>query len=427
MYTLYITLFYLLLPLLLILRYIKGLQWQSFNTRYLESLGFYAKKHHQHVIWVHAVSVGEVEAAHVLIEYLRNNYPYKVLVTTGTEPGYNRVRALQGGNVEHIYLPYDTPGAVERFIAHFQPRVGIIMETEIWPVLFAKCKKHAIPVFIVNARLSEKSMHSYRKMKGFLQRRFAGVTGVVVQTEVDARRYQEIGVLADKIRVSGNIKLDMPIAESMRAQAIQMKQTLFSDRQVFIVGSTHEGEEEIFLQAYQQLKQQFPALILVLAPRQPKRAAEIKKLCLQFNLQVIARTENIACTPTTDVYLVNTLGELKQMYAVADYSFVAGSMVPIGGHNVFEPILLGVPVMFGPYMKNMELLAQQLLAAQGAIQCNDTAAIVAAVTLLITDSQASEQLINNGRAFVTQNKGALEKTIAFIDPFINKSFQPKRN
>ncbi|NOQ17407.1 MAG: 3-deoxy-D-manno-octulosonic acid transferase [Methyloprofundus sp.] len=420
MYTLYITLFYLLLPLLLIFRYRKGRQWQSFNTRYPESLGFYTKKHTQHVIWVHAVSVGEVEAAHVLIEYLRKNYPYKVLVTTGTEPGYHRVRALQGDNVEHVYLPYDTPDAVERFIAHFQPRVGIIMETEIWPVLFAKCNKHDIPLFIVNARLSEKSMRGYRKIKSFLQRRFAGVTGVVVQTEVDARRYQEIGVLADKIRVSGNIKLDMPIAESVRAQATQVKQALFPGRQVFIVGSTHAGEEEFFLQAYQQLKQQFPALILVLAPRQPKRAAEIKKLCTKFNLQIIARTEGIACTPATDVYMVDTLGELKQMYALADYSFVAGSMVPIGGHNVFEPILLGVPVMFGPYMKNMELLAQQLLAAQGAIQCTDTTAIVAAVTRLITDSQAKEQLISNGRAFVTQNNGALEKTITFIDPFISK-------
>ncbi len=420
MYTLYITLFYLLLPLLLIFRYIKGRQWQSFNTRYLESLGFYAKKHHQHVIWVHAVSVGEVEAAHVLIEHLRNHYPYKVLVTTGTEPGYNRVRALQGDKVEHVYLPYDTPDAVERFIAHFQPRIGIIMETEIWPVLFAKCNKHAIPLFIVNARLSEKSMRGYCKIKGFLQRRFAGVTGVVVQTEVDARRYQEIGVLSDKIRVSGNIKLDMPIAKSMRAQATQVKQTLFPDRQVFVIGSTHEGEEEIFLQAYQQLKQQFPALILVLAPRQPKRAAEIKKLCLQFNLQLIARTEGIACTPSTDVYLVDTLGELKQMYAIADYSFVAGSMVPIGGHNIFEPILLGVPVMFGPYMKNMQLLSQQLLAAQGAIQCHDTDAIVTAITQLITDAPAREQLINNARAFVAQNKGALEKTMLLIDPFINK-------
>ena len=418
MYTLYVILFYLLLPILLIFRYLKGRQWQSFNARYQESLGRYNTTHEQHVIWVHAVSVGEVEAAHVLINYLRNNYPYKVLVSTGTETGYQRVRALQGDKVNHIYLPYDTPDAVERFIAHFQPRIGIIMETEIWPTLFAKCKKHGIPLFIVNARLSEKSMHGYRKIKGFLQRTLADVTGIVVQAEIDAQRYQEMGVSKQKIKISGNIKLDMPINAALRTQATQLKQNLFPNRQVFIVGSTHEGEESFFLQAYQQLKPQFPDLILVIAPRQPKRSADIKQLCVKHKLRVITRTEDTSCTDTTDVYLVDTLGELKQMYAVADYSFVAGSMVPIGGHNIFEPALLGVPVLFGPYMKNMEHLSQQLLAAQGAIQCANTDEIVAALSHIINNPQAAQQLVRNAHTFVSQNNGALAKTMAFIAPYI---------
>ena len=418
MYYFYVTLFYLLLPFLLVFRYYQGLQSKNFNSRYQESLGIYTKKHVQHVIWVHAVSVGEVEAAHVIIEYLRKNYPYQILVTTGTEAGYDRVWALQGDKVEHVYLPYDTPDAVERFMMHFQPQLAIIMETEVWPVLFAKCEKYSIPLFIVNARLSEKSMQGYRKIKGFLQQSFSGVTGVLVQTEVDAQRYQEIGVLAEKITVSGNIKLDMPIAETMQVQAIQEKQDLFPGRQVWVVGSTHPGEEEIFLQAYQQLKQKFPALLLVLAPRQPKRSAEINKLCLRFNMHTVIRTEGRPCVPATDVYIVDTLGELKRMYAVADYSFVAGSMVPIGGHNIFEPVLLGVPVMFGPYMNNIELLAKQLLAVQGAIQCIDVADIIAAVTLMITQPQERERLISNSRAFVAQNNGTLRRTIALIDPFI---------
>jgi len=418
MYYFYVALFYLLLPLLLVFRYFKGLKWQSFNERYHECLGFYTQKHTQNVIWLHAASLGEVEAAHVLIEYLRKNYPYKVLVTTGTEPGYDRVRALQGDQVEHVYLPYDMPRAVERFIKHFQPKIAIIMETEIWPVLFAKCKQHDVPLFIVNARLTEKSSKGYLKLKGFLAKVFAGISGVAVQTEVDAHRYQEIGVLAEKITVSGNIKLDMPIAEVLRVNMAQVKQELFPNRQVFVVGSTHAGEDEIFLRAYRRLKSKFPEILLVLVPRQPKRAPEIKQLCARNKLNVLARTEHKPCDVVTDVYLVDTLGELKQMYALADFSFVAGSMVPVGGHNIFEPILLGVPVMFGPHMKNVELQAKQLLEARGAIQCVDEADIIRSVTLMIENPQEKLRLINNAQAFVAKNNGAVERTITLIDPFL---------
>ncbi|MCF7969849.1 MAG: lipid IV(A) 3-deoxy-D-manno-octulosonic acid transferase [Methylococcaceae bacterium] len=418
MYYFYVALFYLLLPLLLVLRYFKGLKWRTFNMRCNESLGFYAQKHAQGVVWLHAASLGEVEAAHVLIEYLRKNYPYKVLVTTGTEPGYDRVRALQGDQVDHVYLPYDMPGAVERFIKHFQPKIAIIMETEIWPVLFAKCQQHEIPLFIVNARLTEKSSKGYLKLRSFLVKVFAGISGVVVQTEMDAQRYQEIGVLAEKITVSGNIKLDMPIADELKASMKQVKQDLFPGRQVFVVGSTHAGEDDIFLQAYRRLKQKFPELLLVLVPRQPKRALEIKQLCLKSQLNVRARTEHKSCDSVTDVYLVDTLGELKQMYALADFSFVAGSMVPVGGHNIFEPILLGVPVMFGSYMKNVELLAEQLLGAQGAIQCATEADIVLAITRMMEDPQEKLRLIHNAQAFVGKNNGAVDRTIALIDPFL---------
>lgn len=419
MYYFYIALFYLLLPLLCVFRYIQGLKWQNFNARFNECLGFYAKKHPSQVIWVHAASVGEVEAAHVLIEYFRKNYPYRVLVTTGTEPGYDRVRALQGNKVDHVYLPYDTPSAVERFIRHFEPQVAIIMETEIWPVLFSKCEQHSIPLFLVNARLSEKSTRSYLKIKGFLRRIFSGIAAVVVQTEIDAYRYQEIGVLAERITVSGNIKLDMPIADSVKDRAMQLRHDLFPDRQVFVVGSTHPGEEEIFLKVYRRLKKGHPALLLVLVPRQPKRASEIKKMCLKFDLEVITRTENQSCHAATDVYLVDTLGELKQMYAMADYSFVAGSMVPVGGHNIFEPILLDVPVMFGPYMKNIELLAQQLLDEHGAIQCDHETDIVEAIEGMIAQPHVSALLISSGRAFLEKNKGAVERTIAVIDAFMS--------
>ncbi|WP_428354978.1 lipid IV(A) 3-deoxy-D-manno-octulosonic acid transferase [Methyloprofundus sp.] len=418
MYFFYTALIYLLLPFLIIFQYVRGIKKKDYHARWKEYFGFYSAKHTQHVIWLHAASVGEVEAANALINYFHAHYSYKILITTSTEPGYQRVRALQGDKVEHVYLPLDLPDAMARFFGHFQPRIAVIMETEIWPVLFIQCAEKSTPLFIVNARLSEKSAQSYRKLSGFLQKVFSGIKGVVVQTEDDAQRYQDIGVSANKITVSGNIKLDMDIPESIKVEAVQLRRKLFPERLIFVVGSTHQGEEELFLKVYQRLKPQFPGLLLILVPRQPRRAKEITRLCQAENLAVVARTGNRSCTPATDVYLVDMMGELKQMYALADCSFVAGSMVPIGGHNIFEPVLLDVPVMFGPYMKNSELLAQQLLDAKGALQCFDEADIVDNVSLIFSDSKEKDRLVSAGRAFIEQNKGAVKRTAAVIDRFM---------
>lgn len=414
MYFLYIALIYLALPFLLIFQFTRGIKKQDYHTRWYEFYGFYNKNHTRNSIWLHASSVGEIEAANVLINHYLDN-AYKVLVTTNTEPGYQRVRALLGDRVEHVYLPFDMPGAIARFLEHFQPQFGIIMETEIWPVLFTSCAKKSIPLFIVNARLSEKSAQGYQKFFFFLRQVFAGVNGVAVQTEIDAQRYQSIGVSKEKIFVSGNIKLDMQICDSMTSQAAQFKQNLFSGRRVFVVGSTHEGEDEFFIAAYQRLKMQFPDLLLVLVPRQPRRAGNIVRLCQAASLNTVAWTEGKPCSAITDVFLVDTIGVLKQMYALADCTFVAGSLVPIGGHNIFEPVLFDVPVFFGPYMKNSELLAQQLLDVRGAIQCVDSDDIVNAVTLILNHSEKKQQLIKAARAFVEQNNGALQKTIELIE------------
>lgn len=415
MYYFYVAIFYLLMPLLTLFHFLRKRGNKEYHARWKEYLGFYSAKHTQQVIWIHAASVGEVEAANVLINYMCDHSSCPVLVTTSTEPGYQRVLALQGGRVEHVYLPMDTPDCMARFFKHFRPKLALILETEIWPVLISKSASKSIPLFIVNARLSEKSVRQYKKINLLLQKVFADIAAVIVQTEVDALRYQQIGVSAEKISVSGNIKLDMTIPELLKDQAAQIKRDLFADRLVFVVGSTHQGEEALFLHAYLQLKQQFPELLLILVPRQPRRAEEIIQLCHTDNLNVVRRSENKACAKSTDVFLVDTIGELKQMYAVADCTFVAGSMVPVGGHNIFEPILLDVPVLFGPYMKNSELLAEQLVAAKGAIQCFDEAEIITSVRRILSQPDEKEQLLSAGHAFVERNKGALQRTVNLIN------------
>ncbi|NOQ65108.1 MAG: 3-deoxy-D-manno-octulosonic acid transferase [Methyloprofundus sp.] len=415
MYYVYVALFYLLLPVWAVFHTLRGIKKPDYHLRWKEYLGFYQQQHKQNVIWVHAASVGEVEAANVLVNYFLEHCAYPVLFTTSTEPGYRRVQALFGERVDHVYLPLDIPTGLSRFLKHFQPKLAIIMETEIWPVLFSYCTKKSVPLFIVNARLSEKSTQGYLRFKPFLTQVFSGIDGILVQTELDAERYQQIGASTDMISVTGNIKLDMEIPIAVKELAPQMKAELFPQRLIFVVGSTHQGEEELFLAAYQQLKQQFPTLLLILVPRQPKRTDEIVKLCDANNLTVLKRTENKACTDATDIFLVDTIGELKQMYALADCSFVAGSMVPIGGHNIFEPILLDIPVLFGPYMKNSELLAQQILAAKGAIQCADTDEIIQAVSLILSQPEAKQQLVTAANAFVEKNKGALTRTVEVIE------------
>lgn len=413
MYFFYIALIYLLSPFLVVFHYVRGLKNKEYHARWKEYFGFYSEKNTQQVVWLHAASVGEVEAANALINYFQET-SCKILITTATEPGYQRVQALQGNAVEHVYLPLDTPDAMARFFRQFQPKVAIILEMEIWPVLFTQCAQNSIPLFIVNARLSEKSAAKYRKLKFFLQDIFSGISAVIVQTEVDALHYQSIGVDAKKITVSGNIKLDMQIPDTIAEQAIHIKQALFPGRTILVVGSTHEGEDELFFAAYKRMKQQFPALLLVLVPRQPRRAPMIIKLCQSEKLEIISWTEKKSCPQSIDVFLVDTIGELKQMYAMADCSFVAGSMVPIGGHNVFEPILLGIPVLFGPYMKNSALLSQQLLAAKGAIQCSDVGDIVDNVSLILAQASVRQNLVNAGSEFVEQNKGAVLRTVKLI-------------
>lgn len=415
MYYFYVFFIYLLLPFLTAFYYFRGIENKTYHARWKEYLGIYKDEHTKQVIWLHAASVGEVEAANVLISHYRDHSSCPVLVTTSTEAGYQRVRALQLDQVEHVYFPLDTPDAIARFLNRFQPKLAIIMETEIWPILFSVCSRRAIPLFIINARLSEKSTNRYLKIRVFLQKVFVGVSGVFAQTELDAQRYREIGVRAHKITVSGNIKLDMVVPKSIIEQASDIKYDLFPNRLIFVVGSTHEGEESIFLSVYQRLKKQFPTLLLVLVPRHPKRADSLLKLCAFQQLKVVKRTESQPCAISTDVFLVDTIGELKQMYAVADCSFVAGSMVPIGGHNIFEPVLLGSPVLFGAYMKNSALLAQQLLDAKGAIQCFDEADIVNAVTLIFNDVSIKQSLIYASQAFVEKNKGAVQRTIELIN------------
>jgi 3-deoxy-D-manno-octulosonic-acid transferase len=414
----YTALFYLLIPAILIRLLWRGIKAPDYRHRWRERFAFYTKKFPHDVIWFHAVSVGEAEALFPLIRLLQKQHPnLSLLITTTTPTGSARVKAVMADTVAHVYLPYDTPDAVNRFMHCFKPKLAVIVETEIWPNLFSYCGNNNIPLCLINARLSEKSSRRYQKIPSLLMPVLAHVKLIAAQTQADAERFIAIGASCEKVTLLGNIKFDVEISPDIFAQALQLKADLFKGRFVWLIASTHQDEEAIFLEIYQQIKPRIPALLLVIAPRHPERFSEVKQLAEQQQLRVATRTSGCSCHQDTDVYLVDTMGELKMLYAAADVAFVGGSMVPVGGHNILEASAAGVPVLFGPFMANFKEIAQQALQHEAAIQCQNKAAIVDAICALYAEPSDRAKLAANGTTFILQNQGVTEKTYTLLSQY----------
>ncbi len=408
MRTLYTCLFYLATPFILLRLLWRSIKAPSYRSRWRERFGLYNRKYRQDVIWFHAVSVGEAEALFPLAKLVLQHHPdANLLITTTTPTGSARVKAVMQNSVGHVYLPYDIPFAITRFMQCFKPKMAVVMETEIWPNLFAYCGKHKMPLYIINARLSEKSAKGYQKLPALVCSTLAHVKLIAAQTQDDALRFAAIGAKSDAVKVLGNIKFDGSVSNETIIQGRQLKIGLFDGRFVWLVASTHKDEEAIFLEVYKQLKQEIPNILLVIVPRHPERFAEVKKLAGHHQLTVASRSVNDPCHQHTDVYLADTMGELKMMYAASDVAFVGGSMVPVGGHNILEAAVVGTPILFGPYMANFKDIAEGMLRLGGAIQCHDKSEIFNAMIALYSDPTYRQSLIGNGKEFVRLNKGAL--------------------
>jgi 3-deoxy-D-manno-octulosonic-acid transferase len=406
--------FYSLIPFILLRLYWRGFKSPEYRLRWMERLGIYSKKSKQNVIWFHAVSVGETIAVFPLIKQVMLNYPNQpILITTTTPTGSARVKVDMGDKVEHVYLPYDIPFAIKRFLAHFKPQKAIIMETEIWPNLFMLTAKQKIPLFIINARLSINSCRGYQKISSLVHPALAGVTLVATQTEVDEARFKKIANKNLRVQTLGNIKFDLKIDPKIIEQGQQLKSTLFAQRFVWIIASTHQGEEQVFFKLYPQLKQQIPELLLLVVPRHPERFNEVAMHAKTAQLILSRRTQNETCDLATDVYLADTMGELKMLYATADIAFVGGSLFKtLGGHNVLEPVAMGVPVIFGAYMGNFKAIETEILAANAAIQCQNEVELMEILLKLYQQPRLRLQLTNNATNFLKHNQGSIEKIIA---------------
>ena len=367
-------------------------------------------------IWIHAVSVGEVNAGAALVFYLLKKYPkMPITVTTMTPTGADRVAELFKDEVAHFYLPYDYPGAVRRFLQTVRPRLAVVMETEIWPNLIAAAARRQVPMVYINVRLSRRAHNGYQYIKKLIAPRLKSISHFAVQAEADARRLIDLSAAPDKITITGNLKFDIEFKPSIFERAQSVRRDLGINRPIWVVGSTHSGEEEIILEAFARIKNKFENLLLVIVPRHPHRFTTVFRLCQRRYKSILRSKTNGKIHPEIDIYIADTMGELTLLLAAGDVAFIGGSLLPIGGHNVLESCAAGTPVVFGPHMFNFAEITKLVQQYKAGICIRNAAQLAEVIIKLLHDSQLRDTYINNGRKLIEKNRGALKKTCTLID------------
>ena len=414
----YICIAYLISPLVIGALALRGfrdrIHWRGFSQRF--GLGPVVSARS---IWVHAVSVGEVQAGVPLVEALLKRFPQIPLVlTTVTPTGRARAEAIFGSRADVRYVPIDLPGSVRRFFQRVQPQLAIILETEIWPNLYHRCGRLAVPLVLASARISPRSVKSYRRLVGLFRETLSHGIFIAAQSAEDAERFVSIGANPARTHVVGNIKFDFGYPPDMEARGHGLRSLLGVHRPVWVGGSTHAGEEALLLDAHALIRQRFSNALLVLVPRHPPRFSEVAGLLRDRSVPFVTRTSKETVTSETQVFLLDTLGELPAFYAAGDVAFVGGSLVPIGGHNLLEPAALSQPIVAGPHNFNSADIAR-MLVERGAVRIvQDATQLAAVVGGLLTDPAARTVMGASGRKAVDDNRGAVARLMRFLEPLL---------
>lgn len=415
----YARFFYTLLLLLaapfIVLRLLWRARRQPAYLRHIgERFGFYAARPQAPVIWLHAVSVGETRAAEPLISALRQRFPkHAILLTHMTPTGRETGAQIYDDQVTRCYLPYDYPFAVKRFLAHFRPRLGLLLETELWPNLIFACHARQIPIALVNARLSEKSARGYQRVSRLTRETLGRLDRVCAQTDADAQRLTHLG--AQDVQILGNLKFDISPPQSAQAQANALRAQL-GQRLVLLLASTREGEESLLLDAFKRCAAPRPLLLIV--PRHPQRFEAVANLISAHGLKLQRRSANETIRADTDVVLGDSMGEMFGFYGAADLAFIGGSLLPLGGQNLIEACAMGIPTLVGPHTFNFEQATQQSIAIGATLRVADADALFSAASRLLADDLGRAQMGANGRRFWLQNQGATQSTLAALAPFL---------
>ena len=414
--TLYTLLLYLAVPVIAVRLWLRSRKAPAYAKRIGERFALTLPEFKQGGIWLHAVSVGESIAAAPVVKALQQQYPdLPITVTCMTPTGSERIQSLFGDSVQHCYLPYDLPLASKRFLQRLQPRLAIVMETELWPNHINQCARLNIPVVLANGRLSERSARGYGRFPKLVAPMLKQISALAVQSEIEAQRFIELGARADAVMVTGSIKYDLQVAEGLPEQAQTLREQWHAtQRPVWIAASTHEGEDAQILAAHQLLLQQFPQALLILVPRHPERFASVHALCLEQGLQVQRRSTQALVNAEQQVLLGDTMGELMLLYAVADVALVGGSLIKHGGHNMLEPIALAKPTLTGPHYFNFLDIAQQLLDAGALLEVAGVQQLAQRVAELWRNPTLVEDMCAAGQQVLQRNQGALQRLLDMI-------------
>jgi 3-deoxy-D-manno-octulosonic-acid transferase len=418
MYYAYNILVYLAAPVAVLMHLWRSFRDPSYRERLGERFGLGPAIAGDN-IWIHAVSVGEVQAAQPLIARLRERHPrYGILVTTVTPTGAARARLLFGDRVHLRYVPLDLPGSVRRFFERVQPRLAMILETELWPNLYGECGRRGVPLVLASARISPRSVGKYRRLVPLFRRTLSHGIVIAAQSESDAERFRSIGATPARTHVTGNIKFDFQPPAGIEAQGLSWREQHAPGRPVWVAGSTHEGEEAVILDAHRRVLVRFPDALLVLVPRHPQRFEAVRELLDKRHERAANRSSGEPVLPETSVLLGDTMGELMTFYAGADVAFVAGSLVPIGGHNLLEPASVGKPVLTGPHNFNGEEIARLLIDAGAAVCVADAEQLAHNVGGLLGDARLRTMMGAAGRSVLDANRGALDRLLRLVDPLL---------
>ncbi len=411
---LYTALLRLLVPLGLLRLLWRSLRQPEYLRHWGERFGVYPSPLTHHpapIIWLHCVSVGETRAAAPLVEALRRHYPrHRILLTHATPTGRAAGEHLFGDAVERVYLPYDLPGAMTRFLDHFRPRLGLILETELWFNLIEACARRDIPLLLVNARLSEKSARGYARLGRLTAQGLRRLAAIAAQTDADAARLRALGGV--RVEVTGNLKFDVTPPPEAEALGAELRRLFGRARPVFLAASTRDGEEALILDAVAAAG--VPGLLTVIVPRHPQRFDMVARLLEKRGLRYVRRSANVPAGDA-DCVLGDSMGEMFGYYAACDLAFIGGSLLPLGGQNLIEACVMGRPVLIGPHTFNFAEAGAQAVACGAARRVRDAAELALALRALCADVAGRQAMAKAGLAFGAVNRGATARTLAIIE------------
>ena len=416
MRSLYTFMLWLLLPYVFFRLLLRARKQPDYLRHIGERFGFYSVACDKPVIWLHAVSVGETRASQSLVARLRTSFPnHQILLTHTTPTGRNAGEQLYGDSVLRVYLPYDYPFAINRFLSHFRPQLGILMETEIWFNLIHLCHITGTPLLLLNARMSEKSATGYKRFAQLTRNALSELTAIAAQTREDSERLTTLG--GKDVTVMGNLKFDIEPPAAMLELGRQLREKFGTTRKVLLAASTREGEESLILDALEQIH--VSGLLLVIVPRHPQRFADVANLLEKRGIAFQRRSEGRIVPSEIRVVLGDSMGEMFGYYAAADLAFIGGSLLPFGGQNLIEACAVGTPVLVGPYTYNFAEVTQLAVKAGAALQVQDYSGLIEPVQSLLVNPGALSEMRRQCNGFVKSNRGATDKSVQTVKTILN--------